>query len=133
MLSDFLEPEEELESEDFDEDDDEEEEEPPSELEFELLLESDDEVEDRYCTEMLLSFACAAFRPSHADSLNDLSLIPPVSVTTQALNAGAAEAGPELEAKLTVNMPRTNVVAPSKLTRRRILPMKISLYSFSNP
>src|ERR1700677_2422271 len=82
---------------------------------------------------MLLSWAAASFSPSHADSLNDLSLIPPVSVTTQALNFGVAEAVTEVEATLTVNVPRIKVPVPSMVARRRILPMKISPYSFVNP
>src|SRR5580658_9395318 len=84
---------------------------------------------------MLLSSAAAAFRPSQADSLNDLSLMPPVSVTTHALNFVAAEAAVTdvVEATLSVSVPRIRTPDPSTVTRRRILPINLSLYSFVNP
>src|SRR5208283_3529120 len=80
---------------------------------------------------MLPSAFLASFRPSHADSLNDLSLMPPVSVTTQALNFDEAEAATVVEATLTVNVPRINAPVPNTVTRRRILPMNFSLIRLS--
>jgi len=88
---------------------------------------------DRYLNEMLPSFACQPSGHPTPTSLNDLC----VDTTRVGDYAGFELRGgrsrPEPEAKLTVNVPRTSVLAPSNITRRRILPMKISLYSFSNP
>src|ERR1700722_1047240 len=82
---------------------------------------------------MLLSWPAAALRPAHAEALNDLSLMPPVSVTTQALNFDASEAVTVVEATLSVSVPRIRTPDPSTVARRRILPINLSLYSFVNP
>jgi hypothetical protein len=60
-------------------------------------------------------------------------LIPPVSVTTQALNFDAAEAVTVVEATLSVSVPRIKTPDPNTVARRRILPINLSLYSFVNP
>jgi hypothetical protein len=57
--------------------------------------------------------------------------MPPVSVTTQALNFDEAEAATVVEATLTVNVPRINAPVPNTVTRRRILPMNFSLIRLS--
>src|SRR5260370_33264617 len=46
---------------------------------------------------MLLSAAAAARTPAYDDWLNDLSLMPPVSVTMQARNLPPPAAAPELD------------------------------------
>src|SRR5260221_12774289 len=46
---------------------------------------------------MLLSAAAAARTPAYDDWLNDLSLMPPVSVTMQARNLPPTAAAPELD------------------------------------
>jgi hypothetical protein len=76
---------------------------------------------------MFVSTFAAACAPAHAEALNDLSLMPPVSVTTQALNLDAAEADTVVEATLTVKVPRISALVPSTVVRRRILPMYFSL------
>src|SRR5579863_7331325 len=82
---------------------------------------------------MFVSLFAAACAPAHAEALNDLSLIPPVSVTTQALNFDAAEADTVVEATLTVKVPRISALVPSTVVRRRILPMYFSLNRLISP
>src|SRR5665213_467567 len=82
---------------------------------------------------MFESAFAASFAPAYADWLNDRSLIPPVSVTTQALNFVAAEADTVVEATLTVKVPRSSALVPNTVVRRRILPMYFSLNRFISP
>src|SRR5665213_3566674 len=70
---------------------------------------------------------------AYADWLKDRSLIPLVSVTTQALNFVAAEADTVVEATLTVKVPRISALVPSTIVRRRILPMYFSLNRLISP
>jgi hypothetical protein len=53
-------------------------------------------VDGRYVVEILLSAALAASRPAYDDWLNDLSWMPPVSVTMHALYTDVDAAGVEL-------------------------------------
>src|ERR1700677_1559900 len=77
--------------------------------------------------------ASASFIPSHADSLNEPSLIPPVSVTMHALNPVAAPADTVAPVAAITTVPSTSAEAPSNVETRRILSMNISLIRLSTP
>ena len=79
---------------------------------------------------MFLSAFFASFRPCQAEALNDLSLMPPVSVTTHALNdvAAPAVATPTVLIAPTVNEPATMAAAPKTTARRRERPLLIPCF-----